>query len=441
MKLSLEQIGKWLGCSELYSGFATGFKQDSRLVEVGDLFFALPGEKVDGHAYLHDVALKGAIGAVVSSSYTGEDFGLQLFRISSVLNGLHSLAKQVHLLHPCRVIGVTGSVGKTTTKEFIATLLEGSYRVGKTPGNANSQVGMPLSLLNAQGDEQVFVVEMGMSESQEIEKLVAIAPPEIALITAIALSHALFFSDGLEGIARAKAEIFSSSKTRFGLLSQQALVFSSCKTGDCDKVSYGFETENCDFALWRGTGLYFIKEEGISSPLFTLPFSATHLCENFTAAACIARLMGVSWDEIVVRAQQLRPFSKRFERVEKDEVIFMNDSYNANPLSMKAALHNLPSPSAGCKRIAVLGAMRELGSYEADSHTEVALEALHAIDHLLCLGKECEPMVAVFSEKGKPVELFTELNTLKSRLFALIQKGDVVLLKGSNSNKLWQILD
>ena len=133
----LGQVASWLGCGSTFSGAVCGFKQDSRAVVPGDLFFAIKGEKVDGHAFLQDIAAKGAVGAVVSKDYRGEEFGLLLFRVEDVLMSLQHLAKIVQGKRKSRVIGVTGSVGKTTTKEFIATLLEGKFHVGKTPGNAN----------------------------------------------------------------------------------------------------------------------------------------------------------------------------------------------------------------------------------------------------------------------------------------------------------------
>lgn len=208
-QLDFAQVIQWLNLDVKVSGRVLGFRQDSRDVQPGELFFAMKGEKVDGHEYLEQIASQGAIGAFVSKEYRGPNYGLQLVAVDNVLDSLQSLAKIVHAQRSARVVGVTGSVGKTTTKEFIATLLEGKFRVGKTPGNANSQVSVPLSILNATGDEEVFVVEMGMSNPREIHRLVSIAPPEVAIITKIALAHAVFFTDGLEGIAAAKAEILS----------------------------------------------------------------------------------------------------------------------------------------------------------------------------------------------------------------------------------------
>lgn len=439
----LFQIAKWLGCDLQLSGRVYGFKQNSREVLPGDLFFALKGEKVDGHSYLEEIASKGAVGAVVSKEYCGDAFGLVLLRVENVIASLHQLAKIVHATRQVRVIGVTGSVGKTTTKEFIATLLEKKYRVHKTPGNANSQVGVPLSILNCDGDADIFVMEMGMSLPKEIARLVDIAPPEVSIVTKVALAHAAFFPDGLEGIARAKFEIFSHPFTKIGIYHHQVSQFPSLSTGDCLKMTYcqDGESQDCDFVLCSEGDRYYVKEGVERTHAFALPFSASHLCENFMGAAAVARAIGMQWVEIIPQIQKLTVFQRRFERVERNGVVFINDSYNANITSMRAALMNLPRPHRGKKRIAVLGAMKELGDHSEQSHLEVGRIALMYVDHLLCIGEECIAMVDVFNKANKPVEHFDNLDALKCRVHNLAEDGDVVLLKGSNSKKLWLILE
>ncbi len=440
----LFHIEKWLQRSVARNGPIRSFQHDSRLVQAGDLFFALKGEKVDGHAYLKDVAARGALAAVVSKEYQGGSFGLELFAVDDVIESLHLLAKEAFRLRKTRVIGVTGSVGKTTTKEFTALLLEGQFVVGKTPGNANSKVGMPLSILNSRGDEEVFVMEMGMSASGEIERLIEIATPEIALVTKVALAHAAFFPDGLEGISRAKAEILSHPRTRLGVVNAQALGFEPMQTtGTCQKLSYGLKEEfpEADFVLEKIGTSYQVIENGKRSPLFQLPFVATHLSENFLGAAAVCRSMGMGWDPIIAQAQKLRVYKNRFELVEIDGITFLNDSYNANETSMRAALRNLPTPQSGGKTIAVLGSMRELGRFCETSHRQVAETAVDVVDHLICLGNECKPMIDYFQEQNKSVEWMNSLSEVRSRVFSLAKPGDVVLLKGSNSHQLWKVLE
>ena len=437
------QIIKWLESDIQVSGKVRGFKQNSREVLPADLFFALKGEKVDGHDYLKEAAAKGAIGAVVSKAYQGESFGLKLITVENVMESLQKLAKTVHAKRSVRVIGVTGSVGKTTTKEFIATLLEAKFRVGKTPGNANSQVGVPLSILNSEGNEEIFVMEMGMSLPHEIEKLVDIAPPEVSIITKIALAHAAFFPDGLEGIAAAKAEILSHPATRLGILNHQAIPFVAMQKSKGPKMTFGLENEadESDFILCREGSNFYAKEQEGRTSAFSLPFTASHLCENFIGAAAVARAMEMQWSEIIPQALRLTVYARRFETIKRNGIVFINDSYNANLTSMKAALTNLPVPRTGKKRIAVLGAMKELGAFTEQSHYEVAKMALSHIDYLLCLGEECVTMAELFQREGRAVEHFLEFDSIKKRVFELAEEGDVVLLKGSHSKKLWQILE
>ena len=449
------QIWKWLSADTLDvcplpSTQVLGFHHSSSEIKPGDLFFAIKGAKVDGHQFLQQAAERQAVGAVISKEYRGERFGLACIEVDDVLLGMQKLAQIVHSQRTARVIGVTGSVGKTTTKEFIATLLEGQFRVAKTPGNANSQVGLPLSILNAEGGEEVFVMEMGMSQPGEITKLIAIAPPDIAVVTKIALAHAAFFPDGLEGIAAAKAEILSHPNTQIGVINAQAMQFAPLLTvGNAERISYGvqgdlsedLDAQASDYTLHREGELFYVQERDEQSPRFNLPFSATHLCENFLGAVVVARTLGMPWPVIIEQAQKLRVFKKRFEKVDRDGVIFINDSYNANPTSMRAALKNIPTPSPNGRKIAVLGAMKELGSFSEKSHFEVGQIALGRVDYMICFGEECQPIVDLFRAHEKPVESWLDIVDVKRRVRELVQPGDVVLLKGSNSKQLWRILE
>jgi UDP-N-acetylmuramoyl-tripeptide--D-alanyl-D-alanine ligase len=415
-----------------------GFSIDSREVKRGDLFFALKGEKYDAHDFLREVASRGAAAAVVDAKYSGETCGLSLLKVPNVTEAMQKLAQTIQESRKQRIVAVTGSVGKTTTKEFIATILAQKYKVSKTPGNNNSQVGLPLAILNASGEEEVFVAEMGMSRAGEITKLVQVAPPEVAIVTKIGHANIEYFSDGFEGIASAKAEIFSHPKTTCAILNHQVMAFQAFQKLSCPKKIYAIAPQEADFVLEDG---WLIKEGTEYSPSFRLPFNATHLCEDFLAAACAARILGLAWNQIIAGAQQLKTYGLRFERIEKDGIVFINDCYNASPESMEAALSNLPRPSMGGKTIAVFGEMVDLGIYSHQRHCDLAHSALPRVDHMLCFGKGCFPMVDIFSKKGKPAEFFRGMKQLKSTLFEISKPGDVVLIKGSKINKLWQILE
>ncbi len=412
---------------------------DSRLVRGGELFVALTGERSDGHSFLEEVAKNGALAALVSSDYQGPDYGLIIIRVSHVLAALQEMARNRLKRLRLRIVAVTGSVGKTTTKEFIATLLSARYRVAKSPGNANSQVGVPTTILNICGDEEVLVLEMGMSNTGDIAKLIAIAPPEISVITTIGHSHAEFFEDGIDGIAAAKAEIYSHPTTKWGVANIRSKKFSPVlSVGFCQRAFIGESPE----AEWRFTresdGVRLTFGQKVSG-LIRLPFQASHLIENFVLAAAVADIMGMSFEEIAAKSQELSTYKNRYEIIEKEGLVFLNDSYNASPESMRAALDNLPAKDG--KAIAVLGEMKELGKYTESAHRDVAAHALDKIDHLLCYGAGCAPMVEVFLAAGKPVELYRDFTVLRKRVYELAVAGDLVLLKGSNSNQLWKILD
>ncbi len=437
----LKEIAAVLGLSSDKTERVSHFAIDSRLIEAGGLFFALPGEKMDGHDFIEEIARKGAITAVVSRKYVGPDFGLELLRVEDVLEALHLLAKVAFSKRSEQVVGITGSMGKTTTKEFLATLLSARFRVAKTPGNYNTQLTFPLNLLNLEGEYDVLVLEMGMSAKGQIAKLVQIAPPDIAILTRIAPAGIPGLVGGLEAIAEAKAEIFSHPKTHLGILSCQAARFAKALyAGTMKKWIYGWKSDFEDYKM--GDLVMEEVDGGVvigDSPVITLPMEATHLRENFLAAVAGARALGLSWSDIQEKAKELKPFKQRFETIKRDGVTFIQDCYNANPDSVMAALTNLPKAKG--KRIAVLGEMAELGEEAAKYHREVGVFASKHLDRVFCIGEEAKHLADAFSNRGKEAAHFNELAKIKEELFALVQPGDVVLVKGANSLKLWQLLE
>lgn len=425
------------------------FQHDSRKILPGDLFFALKGERVNGHDCIPEVVQRG--GAIIIISQWKECFsewqsqGVFFIEVEDVSVALLQLASKFFSLRKEKTIGVTGSVGKTTTKEFIATLLQGSFDLEKTPGNLNSQVGLPLSLLNDMREEAIFVMEMGMSQPGELSRLVAMAPPDIALVTRVALAHAAAFPEGLEAIAREKGKILSDPATQYGVVNAQAMQFKGiAECGKSQKISYGWKWEfpQADFVLEQEGEEYWIEVRGGDiSPRFTLPFSAMHLCENFLGATVVCRLMGMGWPLILSRVNQLKTYKNRFEWLERAGVRFLNDSYNANPCSMKAALDYFCELQESGRKGAVLGSMRELGVFCKKSHLEMGQWAAQGLDYVICVGSECEPAVEYLRKKGNPVIQCTSFEEARSHLLDWVQPGDVVLLKGANSHQLWKILE
>lgn len=412
MEKSVQDIASILGL-KLLSDRAFSFATcDSRQVKEKTLFLALSGERVEGTMFLKEVAERGGVAAVVPQSYQGESFGLDLLPVSDVKKALQEVAQTVFSKASPLVVGVTGTVGKTTTKEFLATLLAEKYATSKTLGSMNSQVGLPLTLLNDDQTAEILVLEMGMSQKGELANLARIAQPHLGVLTKVTLAHAEFFND-LEGIAEAKCELFTSKRMERGFFHVSTKDFHAVQEVSCPKTWFD------------GGGPY-------------CPFEETHLMENFAAAVSVARYLGLSDAEIKRGAEKLKPFDHRFQKVEKKGVLFIDDTYNASPEAAKMAFSNLPE---GKKRIAVFGAMKELGQFEASSHRDVAFHALPLIDHLICIGDECLPMVEVFQKGGKKVDHTKTKQEALKHLLKVVEKGDVVLIKGSNSYRLWTLLE
>jgi UDP-N-acetylmuramoyl-tripeptide--D-alanyl-D-alanine ligase len=415
---------------------------DSRAAKQGDLFFALGGAQVDGHQFIPEVAAKGCQAAVVNRAYQGPDYGLILIKVDDPLASLQEAAREMLAKRRPKIIAVTGSVGKTTTKEFIFEILKPFYRIGATPGNSNSQIGLPLSILNhTNGEEEILILEMGMTHPGQIKKLVEIAPPDIALITLIALVHAANF-DNISDIARAKAEIFTHPRTKFGILDRHIENYDEiCCVGSCKKLSFAIECSKADYSLAQQEGKWLVRNPEGYFQMNHLTVPGYHNNHNYLAAVTIARCLGLDWEKINSATHFLKLPEKRFELVEKNGVLFVNDSYNASEISTKAALNSMPNPKIGGKKIAVVGEMLELGKFSAECHYAVGLFSLKHVDFMLCFGKECQPIQEAWKESGRPVEIFMEREELLKALKNLLQPGDVVLLKASKKKELWKILD
>ncbi|HSX25761.1 MAG TPA: UDP-N-acetylmuramoyl-tripeptide--D-alanyl-D-alanine ligase [Chlamydiales bacterium] len=438
----IHQIAGALGviCEEKLQ--VTGYQIDSRRVGEGELFFALRGAKVDGHSFLGEVKKRGGIGAVVDRGYEGPDFGLILFRVGDVGESLRGLARHFASQSKAQVIAVTGSVGKTTTKEFIGTLLSGKFRVGKTEGSYNTKLTLPITILNRTGLEDVWVLEMGMTEPGDIRRLLEIVVPDVAILTKIALAHVAAFAGGLAEIAREKAAIFTHPKTKKGIFYHGLNEYpEAVALMGQEKVSFSLEDRSADYFLSFSEGKYLIDERGVRAYQFHLPFHQPHVLHNFLGAVSVARQMKLEWDEINQQIGQLQLPKMRFEQFEKEGVTFINDAYNANPDSMRAALTNLPEPKEGGKRIAVLATMVELGSYSENSHREVGRLAHTFSDHLLAIGPEALAYCEMFDEVKKPAEHFSDHESLTQRLKELMCPGDVVLVKGSRRMQLEKIFE
>lgn len=442
-KLTLQQVQSILEQKLILTDLPiSGVATDSRLVQKGHLFVALKGQKCDGHDFLRQVESREAVAAIVDKTASFPNVNIPLIRVDSPLQALQSLAKNQIAASGAKVVAVTGSLGKTMTKEFIFSLLSSKYKTMVTAGNQNSQVGLSLSILNGcTGDEEYLVLEMGMTEAGHIRRLVEIAPPDIALVTYIALMHAENF-ESLEAIAEAKKEIFSHPKTQVGIINFDSPCHELLSQSDLSTLTgYSIHSSKADIRmeLSRETAKFFESSTSVTLPLPSLP--ATHVYVNMLAACTVARSCGMNWEEIGRVLPSLKLPQRRLQCLEKQGITFIDDSYNASEESLKAALTVLKKNGLKKRKIAVIGEMHGLGKYSQNCHKGVGEWALDCADLMVCLGKWCEPIVEVWEQAGLPVFWFLQFEELVEFLKKELKPEDRVLLKGANPNGLWRVLN
>lgn len=420
-----------------------GYCTDSRLIKPGELFFALKGERVDGHGFLADVRGKGALAAVVSKEYRGDCGDLPLIPVDDPLLALQDLSHAVLHQTPVRIVAITGSIGKTSTKEFTRSLLAVKYRVASSPGNSNSQVGIPLAILNhTTGEEEILVLEMGMTVPGNLSRLVQIAPPEVAVITTIALVHACNF-ESIEEIAWAKGEILSHPQTRLAIIHHEIPEFDKIAlSAQCKALSFSTHSPLADYGVDPNDHrMLQARAEKENVEIGHLPVPGKHNLHNLLAAIAVARHFKLSWEEIKQGISMLALPERRLQFVRRNGILFLNDSYNASELSVKAALETLPQPEGKGRKIAVLGSMMELGKFSAGCHQRVGEHALDHVEQMFCLGEECLSIREVWENSKRPVSLFKSREELIACLREHLKPEDVVLLKGSRSKELWKVLE
>lgn len=418
--------------------FSSHFTIDSRLVQEGSTFVALEGDNVDGHSFLQEVKQRGGRCAVVRERYTGESFGLKLIRVRSPLEYLQKIAQEKVEKKRPNIVGITGSVGKTTTKEWVSSLLSEAFPVAFTKGSENTKCTLPLTILNHWNEEEKLVLEMGMTHRGDLTRLTQIAPPDVAVITSIAFSHAVNFAS-LKGIAEAKSEIFSQDTTRCCFIPYEVnekqtlleLMRSPCKT-------FSSQHPEADLFITPRKERLVVIEEG-REILFENPHFPDHLLSNLAAALQVARHFGVTWDQVETALPKLKTPPKRMEWVEKKGVRFINDCYNANLVSTKGALQHFGKQEG--RKIFVFGEIRELGTFSIDHHKELGNFSLEHADLLLCLGQDASILHQIWQQEGKESYHFLSKQELCELLKTKAKAGDLILLKGSKSHGLWTVLE
>jgi len=422
-----------------------GFSTDSRTLQAGDLFIPLRGERFDGHDYLAQAVRHGAAACLSEEVVVG--LNIPVVQVRDTLQALGDLAAAVRQRFSAPVIGITGTSGKTTSKEMLAAILTHTGPGLKSAGNFNNLVGVPLTLFGLRPNHQWAVIEMGMSARGEIARLAQIAAPQIGIITNVGAAH-LQNLGGISGVARAKGELFIHLPPG-GTAVINADDPQICQLPLANGVRRLF-FGNCAEAQVRSSAI--TAAEGMVSFTLHLPDTEAPVClplpgrhnvQNALAAAAAAWLLGVAANDIVAGLAEFKPCPGRMELIElPGDLLLLEDSYNANPLSVRAALDALHDLGRPGRRIAVLGDMLELGPAAPDLHHEVGALVPSRADWLFTLGELAREIAAGATAKGMPAERIVavlDLDELLDRLQGLLAPGDRLLIKGSRGMRMERI--
>ena len=447
--MTLENIekacgGRYIGTEAEKKTEALGVVIDSRQVESGYLFVAIPGEKVDGHKFIPDVFAKGA--AAVLSEQQLEDPAGPYILVESTTKALRDLAEYYRKSLDIKVVGITGSVGKTSTKEMIASVLSEKYRVLKTEGNYNNEIGLPLTIFKIRAEHEVAVLEMGISEFGEMHRLATMANPDICVITNIGLCH-LENLKTRDGILKAKTESFAHlKKDGIAILNGDDDKLSTIRqVGDKEPVFYGMEEkmeyrEDAKKSVYA-TGVENLGLYGMQARIHTpegerdvrIPIPGEHNVYNALAATAVGLSLGLSLDQISSGILKAKTIGGRTNLLNTGSMTVIDDCYNANPVSMKASIDVLATAEG--RKIAVLGDMGELGENEKKLHYEVGeYLAKKEIDVLFCAGELSEEIAKAAQKESKTCEVyyFKTRDALLEQLLPFLKKGDTVLVKASH---------
>lgn len=433
------------------SVMVTGAEVDSRLVGPGDLFVALPGARRDGHEFVAAALDSGAAALVRSdAALPAPAPGQALIRVRDPLAAYHRLARYERVNRGWRVVAVTGSVGKTTTKEMIASLLGGRFRVGVTHGNRNSTLGLPAQLLSQPVAVELMVAEAGMSHAGEIDALGAILAPDVAVYTRLAAVHTEFFADGLAGVVRAKAELLRHLDPEGRLVVNADDPLQAGFAGDCDAATVRYSTGVGEGAGVRvrvledrgllGSRVELVLPDGVAEA--ELRLAGGHQVENLAAAVAAAHAVELPATAIADEVARLEPAPRRGQIITTSAgVTVVDDSYNASPTAM-ARLLELLARAPG-RRVAVLGEMYELGELTAAAHGEVGALAAGACDLLVAVGGVPARRLAEAARAAglEVAEWLPDAAAAARRLAAVVEPGDVVLVKGSRGIGLELVVD
>jgi UDP-N-acetylmuramoyl-tripeptide--D-alanyl-D-alanine ligase len=455
MKLTLGKVADWIHANGEFnmSAEALGYSIDSRTVGAGELFFAVTGERLDGHAYVQTALENGAVAAVVSNIWVvpSEVDETKLLKVAEcdncVLNALQKLARAVRREWGGRVIGVTGSAGKTTTKEAVAQVLSAKFKVLKSAGNLNNGFGLPLQLMRLEAEHEVAVIEMGMNHAGEIADLAAIAEPNWGVVSNVAPVHVEFFDDGIAGIAAAKYELIEAlpGDGIAVLNGDDEWVRDFGRAMGDRAILYGMS----DVAAVRAENVIEAGIEGMDFDVVaygerasvTLRLLGRHNVMNALAAIAVGLHSGIPLAECAAAMGEMRAGDRRGEIIQWRGVTLINDSYNSNPRALDAMVDALMAMPAE-RHIVIAGEMLELGETGAELHAACGLRMAElGVDLVVGVRGLASAMVDAAEKAGLAATFVQTPEEAGAWMAANLQEGDAVLLKASRGVRLERALN
>ncbi len=424
----------------------TGAVMDSRLIEKDFLFFAIKGERVDGHQFIPQVMEKGAACAVCEEAPEGLKGPYIL--VDDVKKAMQDITSFYRAGLSIPVVGITGSVGKTSTKEFIASVLEEKYKVLKTQGNYNNELGVPLTLLRIREEHEAAVVEMGINHFGEMHRLSRMAAPDLVVMTNIGDCH-LEALGSREGILKAKSEIFDFMSTDGTVIinGDDDMLSTIKEVHGKAPVTFGKKEGSLCYATdIRQKGLFGSSAEiHMPSGSFQaeIPLPGEHMVYNALAAAAVGEALGLSCEEIAAGIAAVKPTAGRSNLIRCGDKVIIDDCYNANPVSMCAALDLLAQ--ADTRKVAILGDMFELGENAEKLHGDVGRHAAEmSVDVIICVGEMSGRMTKeaeAGNARGSEIYYFPTKEELLEKLPEMIKPADTILVKASHGMGFAEVVE
>ena len=447
MRLTFADIAQMTGGQVIQGGdiVTSSVVIDSREVKPDSVFFAIKGDRLDGHQFLPQ-ALQTALGAVVSQVPDPVPAGKGIVRVGDTTAALQMLARNIRRKYDFTLIGITGSAGKTTTKEMIATLVSSEKRTFKSWGNFNNLIGCPLCIDNTPDDAEVVVSEMGMNHKGEIAEMAGWTRPDVGVYTNIAPVHIEFFGT-VEKIAEAKRELLENLRDGGTVIvnNDNVHVVNISRDYKGPKKTYGIDNA----AEYRATN---IRERGLLGTRFTLEAEGAkremelvlpgrHNLENLLAAIATARAIGISWEGIERGVKDVKPAYHRGVIVPAGGATIYDDTYNSNPYALGRALELMAQADVSGRRVAVIGDMLELGEKELDYHRDAGKAIPKSVDAVIGVGKRSKTLLDGAREAGRAnLHHFDNAEAAAGFLKGFIKDGDLVLIKASRGIGLDKIV-